>query len=592
MTAARLHYELAVTHPQDHVVEVAVRVDAPGDTLDLCMAAWSPGSYLIRDYARYVHDLRADDGLRAEKLDKHTWRIACAGRDAVTVRYAVYGHELTVRTNHIDATHAFLHGPAVYLFPPDRLADACDVTVRAPAGWRVATGLRRAGDGYAAAGVDELLDCPLHVAPGEPRAFHAAGKPARLALWGEIDPGGVATVDDLVRDVAAIMDAHAARFGGAPYDDYTFQLMLSPGAYGGLEHGNSSANLNHPFALATRKSYESLLELLSHEYFHVWNGKRIRPAALGPFDYAREAYTRSLWVQEGITSYVDRYTVRRAGCMSARAYLEKLADEWGKLLAIPGRLRHSLEESSFDAWIKLYKPDESNTNTTVSYYHKGGLVALALDLELRAQTAGQRTLDDALRALWDHYGAAERGYDDGDVQPLFEQATGASLGAFFDRHVRGTEDPDLAGALATVGLAVEADREPAKDAGAPPPAWLGVTLAGARVATVLDGSPAHRAGLAPGDELVAADRYRAATDADLRARLAARGAAGSLTLTVFRRDRLVEVPVLLEPAPPNRFTIRGLAEPGDDARARYREWMGEPHPGAELEVRATVSTWL
>ena len=321
-----VRYELSVPNPASHLVEVAMTltVVADLDALDLAMAAWSPGSYLIRDYARHVRDVRVDGG-SVEKIDKQTWRARADRADTVTVRYAVYGRDLTVRTNHIDGTHAFLHGPATYLFCPAMVDESCTVAVQPPPGWNVHTGL--AGDALAfeAADVDELLDCPLHIAPGDALAFEAAGKPARLVVWGDLEPG-VASIDELLADLTAIMNAHAERFGGAPYDRYTFLLMLAPGGYGGLEHRNSSANLNTPFALATRKSYEGLLELLSHEYFHVWNGKRIRPAALGPFDYTREAYTRALWVQEGITSYIDRYTLRRAGVQSASTYLERLAD--------------------------------------------------------------------------------------------------------------------------------------------------------------------------------------------------------------------------------------------------------------------------
>jgi predicted metalloprotease with PDZ domain len=417
-----LHYRLAVPDPESHLVSVELVIEdaAPlGERIALEMAAWCPGSYLIRDYARFVRDLEVTgDGpavsgeaapaksgggrLAVVQRDKRTFEVAPGGARRLVVSYQVYGHELSVRTNHIDATHALLHGPAVYLFPTGARAWPCRVEVEPPAGrgWQVHTGLRPTGPlAFAADDVDELLDGPIHLGLVEERRRTAAGKPMRLAVWGELAARRY-ELDQLADDVAAICDVHAARLGGAPYDDYTFVLMLSPAAYGGLEHRSSSINMHTPFCLGSAKSYHELLELLSHEYFHAWNGKRIYPERFARFDYGKEMETRCLWVVEGLTSYYDRLTARLADRVPVVGYLSRLAEEYGRLLATPGRRRHSLEESSFNAWQKLYKPDESNLNTTVSYYLKGGLVALALDLDLRRRTGGQRTLDDVLRHMW------------------------------------------------------------------------------------------------------------------------------------------------------------------------------------------------
>lgn len=589
----RIRYDIAVPRPSSHVADVAVTVsEVRAASVDLAMAAWSPGSYLIRDYARHVMDVTAG-GARIDKVDKQTWRVEVGDAGEVTVRYRVYAHELTVRTNHIDATHAFLHGPATFLYCPDAMGAVdgpIEVHVSPPAGWRVHTGLAGGPVRFAAADVDELLDCPIHMSAADPIAFEAAGAPAELVLWGE-PRRGVATIDDLVADLSRVMAAHAERFGGVPYDRYLFLLMLSPGGYGGLEHRNSSANLNTPFALETRDGYEALLELLSHEYFHVWNGKRIRPAALGPFDYSREAYTRALWVQEGITSYYDRHTLCAAGVQAPERYLKKLAEEWGKLQRVPGRRRQSLEQASFDAWIKLYKPDEATVNTTVSYYLKGGLVALCLDAAIRDATGGARTLADAVRRLWERYGRAPRGYADADVQAEFEAAVGAPLAEPFDRWIRGTEDPDLAAALAAAGLELRASFDPEPAAGGPP-AWLGVALkSDAAVTAVLDGGPAAAAGVAAGDELVAIDGYRVRSDADVRARLAPARPGDRVRLAAFRRDQLVDLAVELGAAPPNRFEIASVATPTEAQRERFRAWLGQPLPADGVRAAATIAGW-
>lgn len=594
---APLRYRLSVPRPESHLVEVELRVAPPPDApLRLEMPAWCPGSYLIRDYARHVRDLEARDvesgrALPARQVSKREWEVDAAGGGDVAVRYRVYGHELTVRTNHVDAGHAFLHGPALYLFPGDARDAACEVEIEPPPGWPVVTALEPAGAGrYRADDVDQLLDCPIHIGPVELRELEAGGRPVALAVWGGFAPSASFGLDALTRDLAAVVDAHAARLGPLPCDRYTFLLMLSPGAYGGLEHASSSANLNHPHAFASARSYYELIELLSHELFHVWNGKRLRPRGFDRFDYGRENYTRCLWMVEGVTSYYDRWTARRAGVVPLNHYLSKLAEEWGRLLAIPGRLRHSLEDASFNAWVKLYKPDESNLNTTVSYYLKGGLVMCALDLELRRRSDGEVDLDRVLVHMWREFGAAGRGYPE-DLQPIFEQATGLDLGDFFARFIRGREDPDLPGALATVGLELRPGWErPGQEDSAPPPAWLGVTMQGSgrTVGGVLDGGPAERGGLSPGDEIIALDRYQVGGEGDLRQRLAGRAAGQPVELTLFRRGRLEVCEVVPEPAPPTRIEVVASAAAGAGEHQRFADWLGAPHPGEGVVATAPV----
>lgn len=598
MSATPLRYRLSVPEPERHLARVELRLEAEGgDPIDLEMAAWCPGSYVIRDYARFVRGLQATGAegapLPVHKIDKQTWRVEGAAGE-VTVVYEVYGHDLSVRTNHIDGSHAFLHGPATFLAPRGARERACELELEPPDGrdWQVAVGLPGSGRRYRAVDLDELLDAPVHLGPEPIRTLEAAGAPVRLVIWGLPERTRI-TADDLAADLTAIIETHAARFGGVPYDDYTFILMLSPGAYGGLEHRSSSANLHEPGAFAGRKAYTELLELLSHEYFHVWNGKRIAPAAFMPLDYGREAYTRCLWVVEGLTSYYDRLTVLRAGRMSPKRYFEKLAEDWIRLLATPGRRLHSLEESSFDAWIKLYRPDESNVNTTVSYYLKGGLVSLALDLEIRRRSNGDRCLDDVIRHLWDRFGARGAGYPE-DIQPVFEEAAAMSLASFFDRHIRGTDDPDLAGELARVGLELRALARAPDDDAAADPVWLGVVPnpGSAVLGAVLDGSPAAGAGISPADELVAVDGLRVRTDAELRAALAAASPGQEVELALFRRGRLLVVPVALERSAPSRVEICGLSDPDARATALFRAWLGQDHPGPGSLATATASRWI
>jgi predicted metalloprotease with PDZ domain len=366
---------------------------------------------------------------------------------------------------------------------------------------------------------------------------------------------------------------------GVPYDDYTFLMMLAPNQYGGLEHRKSCALLSSPFTFHPRKKYEELLELVSHEFFHLWNVKRIHPEALGPFDYAREAYTRCLWVMEGITSYYDRHLLVRAGLQTPERYLEKLAEELSKIAAIPGRRRQSLEESSFDAWIKLYRPDENSVNSSISYYLKGGAVALLLDLEIRRASAGARSLDDVMRLFWQRYGKTGQGFPDDVVQALAEEASGVELGAFFDRHVRGREELDVDRVLGAVGLTIA----PEKDEDNPPEPWLGVNTRedgdSLLVSSVLDGGPGLAAGLYANDELLAIDGFRV-DHGSLKDRLAAHRPGETVTLTLFRRDELRTVELTLAEKPADKLVIAPAPGAGAAEKALYQSWMGAPLPAA------------
>ncbi|MCX5746062.1 MAG: PDZ domain-containing protein [Proteobacteria bacterium] len=588
-----LRYTIRLEAPSRHLVHVELRFVAQDATRDveLTLPAWCPGSYLIRDYARFVRDLTVTDEVgeprRVTKVDKSTWRIAAGADPRLVVRYAVYGNDLTVRTNHVDDTHAFLHGPATFLYPVAQREAPIVLTIMAD-GWTVTTSLAHdpATSTYRAATIDELFDHPLHLGPVRTYVVPATC-PVRLAIYGERASGGVFTEERLVADLAAIVDDHVARVGAVPFETYTFLVMLTHDGYGGLEHRAASVNLYHPHFAASRKAYEGLLELLSHELFHAWNGKRIAPGPLLQFDYAHEAYTPCLWVMEGVTSHYDRFALVSSKRITARSFLDKVLDDWARLLATPGRARQSLEESSFDAWIKLYKPDESNLNTTVSYYLKGGLAMVALDLHIRRRTEGARSLDDVLRLLWTRHGATGEPHPD-DVQPLFEEATGLALQEVFVGQIRGTDDPQLPRELHHVGLELRASVDPAQVVDGATALWLGVVTSGNRVTGVFDGGPAQIAGLSPGDELVAIDGFRATGDGDLRSLVGARRVGEAVAIAVFRRHRLMTLTVVLAAAPPTRYEIVAVADPGP-AGARFQAWLGEAHPHAAVTL-ATVTT--
>jgi predicted metalloprotease with PDZ domain len=576
-----VEYRIDLADRHAHLFSVEARFPVGGGDVDLKLPVWTPGSYLVREFGRHLQDVVCTSGeggpLPVRKVDKATWRVDARGATGVIARYRVYANDLTVRSAHLDDTHGFFNGACVFLYTDALTASPARVTVEAPAGWRVTVGLPNAAKGehphsFLARDYDQLVDSPFEVGTHELLAFSAQGKPHRLAIWGKVPIAR----DQLLGDFIKIVDAAAALFGdGVPYDDYTFILMLAPNQYGGLEHGKSCALLSSPFTFHPRKKYEEFLELVSHEFFHLWNVKRIHPEALGPFDYQREAYTRCLWVMEGITSYYDRHLLVRAGLQKPDKYLEKLAEEIGKIAGIPGRKRQSLEESSFDAWIKLYRPDENSGNSSISYYLKGGAVALLLDLEIRAHTGAKRSLDDLMRLLWQRYGKDGKGFPDDAVQALAEEASGLDLGAFFDRHVRGHEELDAARILRTVGLQLTAERE---DGDEPQP-WLGITTRedgdALLVATVIDAGPAMQAGLYANDQLVALDGFRA-ENATLKDRLAAKKPGDRVTFTVFRRDELRTVEATLAEKPLDHYKIAPAPDATDAEKALYQAWMGAP----------------
>lgn len=528
-----VRYQISFPRPGAHLVHVrlvftasAAPADAVPGTCRVWMPAWTPGSYLVREYARNVREIAASvDGVPVAlaKTGKDTWQLPAAAGQLVAVEYAIYAHELSVRTAHHDATHAFLHPAQIFLLPEDP-AGPYHVELLLPDGW---TAVSLAADPAAevhAPGrfalelpdLDTLLDTPieagdLHVSDLPEPAAHV-----RLAVWGDPPPAEV--LPRLARVVAATERTWPAR----PYARYTFLVHAVVGAVGGLEHLHGSVLGVDPEPLAAAASQVpapdaderdapvlDLLELAAHELFHAWNGKRLRPRALGPFDYRGENYTRELWLVEGLTSYYDRLIVLRSGEMPVRAFLRRTAADLGRLAAVPGRLVHSLADASFDAWIKLYRPQDDSPNASVSYYLKGSLVGLVIDLWLRSERPEGDGLDAVLADLW------TRSDHSGDTKNLF-RSPGYGLDDFI--HIlgarAGTPPPlwlraqwdspgelDLRG-LAAVGLNLSEKPGDNLDLGLVTQDRGGALW----VQHVLAGGPAEAGGVAPGDELLAARR--------------------------------------------------------------------------------------
>lgn len=584
-------YRLLIAEPQTHHFLVDLEMDGVDGSARVVMPSWTPGSYLMREFPRNVVTFAAADGtgrpLAHAKADKNTWVVDAPSDGRLRVRYLVYADELSVRTSHLDATHAFISGTSAFMFVEGRAHDEVSLEVRAPAGWTVATALEEvAPNAFRADGYDQLADSPLEIGTHEVIGFEVDGVPHRYAVWGR----GNLDRERLVADTTRIVRAEKALFGELPYRSFTFILHLLPGGSGGLEHRDSTVLVADRWTFRG-PGYEGFLGLVAHELFHAWNGKRIRPAVLGPFDYVRESYTRELWVVEGITTYYTDVILRRAGILSPLRYLDKQAEQIGRLAGIPGRMVQPLEDASFDAWIKFYRPDANTPNATISYYHKGAMVALLLDLKIREATGNARSLDDVMRALWNEYGRPDAGFPQGRVEALASAAAGEELRPFFDRWLRGTEELDFAPAFAAVGLSLspahEARPGAAAGAQAPPPVGEpgGERMREVRigfqfkfdggktvVGNVLAGTPAWRAGVSSGDELVALDGLR--IDAmSMGARLQEKAPGSTAALTVFRRDELLTLPLPVESGPPTRLVLRPVPDPSPEQRAVLEHWL-------------------
>jgi predicted metalloprotease with PDZ domain len=586
-SAPEISYTVSMPQPHTHLLQVEMRVrGASGATLppqlDLVLPVWTPGSYLVREYARNVQDFAArgdaDRQLTWAKANKNTWRVETAGAREVRATYTVYANEFSVRTNEVNDRHAFWNNAATLMYVDGLLAAPSTLRVVPQSGWKIATGLPAVAgqrDTFRAENFDILYDSPFLVSDFKVLSFEVRNVPHRIIIDGE----GNYDAERVRRDVQKIVETVAGVVGEIPYHDYTFLLMLHPtSGGGGLEHLNSTALTFRRFNFRPDTSYRDFLTLVAHEFFHLWNVKRIRPDALGPFDYTGENYTRLLWVAEGITSYYENLSVRRAGLMTEKDYFDILARAIRAMQNTPGRLEMSAEEASFDAWIKQYRPDENSINSSISYYDKGALIGLLLDLEIRRRTAGAKSLDDVMRHLYNEFYKRNRNYTPADFQRAAELAAGSSLEDFFRRYVHGREELDYNAALVGVGLQLELTagerRNPAAER-----AYFGANLAqsGDRllVSNVLAGSPAYDQGLNAGDQIVAIDGARATLDF-LNARLNERKPGDEVRLTIFRTDDLRTLNVKLGARPDESYRIVPVKNPTPEQARLYEQWMGAP----------------
>lgn len=567
----QVRYTVTMPDPNSHLFHVKMEVrGAPGPSTDFVLPAWTPGSYKLRDFAKNVQDFSAGrQGWR--KVDKSRWRVSAGGN--VAVEYDVWAFELSVQTSHLDADHAFINGASVFMYV-DGLKDApVVVDLRTPRGWKIATGLDRRGRLLSAPNYDVLVDCPIEAGTFKLRTFKVRNVPHHLVIHGD----GNYNEDRMVDDIRKIVETEVQILRHIPYDHYTFLLHNTSERGGGLEHLNSTALQYPPGSYKPREKYENFLELVAHEFFHLWNVKRIHPDMLGPFDYEREVYTTLLWVMEGFTSYYDTLVPCRAKLWTPEKYFKKMADRIQKFEDKPGRKRQSLSESSFDTWIKLYQPNENAQNCQMSYYEKGELVGMCLDLEIRHRTANAKSLDDVMRLLYAEYGKEGKGFPEGEFKKTCERVAG-NLDRFFADLVDGTEDVPWNKYLGYAGVKLE--REPKRpDEGEPArkaKAWMGIgssKVGGVlTVANVVEGSPAWKAGLSAKDEVIALDGAKLSAD-DFEKRLDECDPGDRLRVTFFRSGYLRDAEVTLGAKENVTWVIRKAKSPTPAQKRVFEGWL-------------------
>lgn len=546
----KVKYLVQITDPKTHIVDVKLELsEITKFPLTVFMPSWSPGSYLMREYSKNIRTFKAtgDSGeyVFFEQKDKGAWVIDPSIEpnkefNSITIDYQVYCHELTVRTSHVDESHAFLHGPS-YLMGVEGESFSPIIEFKFPALWsKIHTAMPELNDSlnefvFCPESYDVLLDTPVEIGCHESDGFMHDNKEHHLIFYGESYPHK----EKLKDDIKTIVETVSKHFSSIPYDKYYFITHFKRNLYGGLEHLNSTALHYDGRKLSSRKDYIMWLALVAHEYFHTWNVKRIRPKELGPFDYRNENYTRMHWLTEGLTSFMDELFVYRSGLCTLEEYLEMQKDNLNRYFSIPGKKFHSLEDSSFNAWIKLYRPDENSLNSSISYYLKGGLVFSALHFELVKKG---KNINDLLSLLWERYLAnPKEGMEAQEVYEMVQELGDKDLLSKFTTMLSTTEDIDFETYYKQIGLEFVWDETSRVDLGAR------LRFEGDRIlvdSIILD-KAAYNGGLNAGDEIIAVNNMRfLKSDLDEINKLLVIG--HKYKFTVARLGTLIDLEILIE----------------------------------------------
>lgn len=577
-----INYKLAMPEPWTHLFEVEIRysgLSPAEETLDLALPAWRSGRYIILDFAGSVQEFSVSDGkgkaLSWKKTDKQTWRVRKGTSSTVVARYKVYANEFSLRTKGLNDEGAFLDGSSAFMYTEAYRALPLTLTVVPYKNWHVTTGLENVKDSphtFTAPNYDYLVDCPLFVGNQKDFQFQAEGKQHILSIMGD----GNYESETIIEDLKTFVKVNREFWGRLPYEKYVFMLYLTPHGGGGTEHINSTIMGTRPFIFNNPVAYNGFLGLVSHEFFHTWNVKQIRPRGISPYDWTKENYSKELWVAEGTTSYYGSLLMVRAGFTSAEKYLDEIPNQILEERRRPGNRVQSATESSFDAWIKYWKGNENSYNAETDYYDRGADLSLALDLEIRQRSKNKHSLDDVMRALFQRFPWDGSGYTVNDLQSICEEHAASSFRQFFDDYVHGTKSLDWETFLSYAGLNMTAVHDEK--------AWLGLFARdqGDRtlVRFLMAESPAYNAGLDLNDELIAVNGHRVRAS-ELPGRIAEMRVGDAVRLTIMRNDRLREFHVKLHQNPIPTYSIQKTDKPTDLQKLIFESWLSSPWDRAE-----------
>jgi len=570
-----INYSISFDRPFTHYCEVEISLNnINNDSLVFSMPVWTPGSYMVREYAKNVDRVRAEGSggisLLIEKINKNSWKVDSAGQSNICFRYRVYCNENTVRTSEINSDHAFLSNAGIFMFVRGHEDNRCELKIELPPEWKkISTGMEKVSEYiYTAVNYDVFIDSPIELGNQNILEFEIRGIKHYICLSGR----GNYNEEKLKKDFKKIAEEEIKLLGGdIPYKSYTYIIHLVEKGGGGLEHLNSFVVQMVRWNFTDDKLYKKFLGLVSHEFFHLWNVKRIRPAALGPFNYDKENHTKSLWVAEGWTSFYDNLILRRCGLIDNKEYFEFVDAEVNDIMRFEGRWNQSLAESSFDTWIKFYRKDENFSNSQVSYYTKGALVSMMLNIEIIKSTNAEKSLDDALRMLYDDYKKdSGNGFTDERVKEVCETVCGRSLDKFWEKYINGVTELPLDSYLEICGLelinenesaecALDLDIESKTDNGK-----FIITKVHAR-------GSAYESGLNAKDEIIAVSGIR--VDQNTLKTLLKDHSAGSEIKVLVSRDGLIrEIEVKLLKVLP-KFCIKESESKTEEQRKFLKKWL-------------------
>ena len=598
-----IQYTVDLFNPHAHIFKVTLEINSPDKTGQiLSLPAWIPGSYMIRDFAKNIISVNAQSNkknVKLEKTDKSTWKAEIVNAPLV-IEYQVYAWDLSVRSAHFDMNHAFFNGTSMFLMPHGFENEAVTVNIKNSqntnySSWHVTTSLIKkdvseSGFGtYQANNYDELIDHPVEIGTHSEFNFSVENTNHKMALTGIHR----ANEERLKQDLTKICQTHCTMFGELPeLKEYIFLTMVTGNGYGGLEHRSSTSLMcsRDDLPLTTEpdepeEKYRNFLGLCSHEYFHTWNIKRIKPEGFLPYNLATETYTRQLWAFEGITSYYDELALVRSGVISLTSYLELIGQAITRVLRGKGRFNQSIAESSFEAWTKFYKQDESAPNTIVSYYAKGALLALCLDLTIRKYSKGKKSLDDVMRYLWNNYGKKSIGLKEGEIENIVSKVSGTDLKEFFTQYLYGTEDLPLEELLSEAGIkfnlraTTSVDDKGGKassDKNQHNPVSIGArftdNITGAKITQVFSQESAEQAGLSAGDIIIAINNIQVTKSTIVRI-INSYSVGDEIIIHAFRRDELIIFKLTLQAAELTTCYLLIDDKPNVEQKEKQEKWL-------------------